>query len=89
MVQRYEKTLRMTIFEAISFNRELLERLSAAGISPDDCRYVDLFKEYQVLVEKGEKVSYAVAVLSEKYSISERQVYKVIKRLRSAVPPVQ
>ena len=79
----------MTIFEAISFNRELLERLSHVGISPDDCKYVDLFKEYNNLVGQGEKVSYAVAVLSEKYGISERQVYKVIKRMRSAVPPLQ
>ena len=79
----------MTIFEAISFNRELLERLSSVGISPDDCKYVDLFKEYNNLVGQGEKVSYAVAVLSEKYGISERQVYKIIKRMRSAVPPLQ
>lgn len=88
-MQKYEKTLRVTIFEAISFNRELLERLSAAGISPDDCRYIDLFNEFNALVGRGEKVSYAVAILAEKYGVSERQVYKVVKRLRSAVPPLQ
>ena len=35
------------------------------------------------LLEQGEKVSYAVAVLSEKYSVSERKVYALVKRFQS------
>ena len=32
---------------------------------------------------RGEKVSYTVAVLSEKYSVSERKVYALVKRFQS------
>lgn len=39
--------------------------------------------DYTRLLEQGEKVSYAVAVLSEKYSVSERKVYALVKRFRS------
>jgi hypothetical protein len=35
------------------------------------------------MLDQGEKVSYAVAVLSEKYSVSERKVYALVKRFQS------
>ena len=37
---------------------------------------------------KHEKVSYAVAVLSEKYSVSERKVYALVKRFQSDCKPL-
>lgn len=49
----------------------------------EDARYIDLYSDYTRLMEQGEKVSYAVAVLSEKYSVSERKVYALVKRFRS------
>lgn len=58
----------MKVIEILNFNRELLKRLQAAGIRLED---------------QGEKVSYAVAVLSEKYSVSERKVYALVKRFQS------
>lgn len=79
----------MKIYELLSFNRELLTRFSAAGIKPEDCRYIDLFNDFKGMVERGDKVSYAVTVLSEQYDISERQVYKIVKRLNATAPFVQ
>ena len=35
------------------------------------------------MLDQGEKVSYAVAVLSEKYLVSERKVYALVKRFQS------
>lgn len=35
------------------------------------------------MLSDGEKVSYVVAVLSEKYSVSERKVYALVKRFQS------
>lgn len=71
------------MIEILNFNRELLKRLQAAGIRLEDARYIDLYSDYTRLMEQGEKVSYAVAVLSEKYSVSERKVYALVKRFKS------
>ena len=73
----------MKVIEILNFNRELLKRLQAAGIRLEDARYIDLYVDYTRLLDQGEKVSYAVAVLSEKYSVSERKVYAIVKRFQS------
>lgn len=73
----------MKVIEILNFNQELLKRLQAAGIRLDDAGYIDLYEDYIRLLDKGEKVSYIVAVLSKKYLVSERKVYSLIKRFQS------
>lgn len=73
----------MKVIEILNFNRELLKRLQASGIRLEDARYIDLYSDYTRLLDQGEKVSYVVAVLSEKYSVSERKVYALGKRFQS------
>lgn len=72
----------MTIFEILNFNRELLDRLKNSGIRLEDTDYIDLFADFSDMVKSGNKVTYAVAVLANKYSISERKVYSLIKHFR-------
>lgn len=71
----------MTLYEAINFNKEVIDRLISMGFKADDCRYVRLYADYMEMKERGEKVTYIVTVLSEKYDVSERKVYYLIKRL--------
>lgn len=73
----------MKIIEVLKFNRELINRLKMSGIRLEDAEYVDLYADYTTLLGRGEKVSYVVARLSEKYAISERKVYGLIKRFQS------
>lgn len=73
----------MKVIEILNFNRELLKKLQEAGIRLDDARYIDLYSDYIRLVGQGYKVSYIVAVLADKYSVSERKVYGLIKRFQS------
>ena len=73
----------MKIIEILNFNKELLNRVHDAGIRLDDYRYIDLYNEYQTMRKQGEKVTYIVAILSDKYGISERKVYNLVKRLNS------
>lgn len=73
----------MKVIEILNFNRELLKRLQAAGIRLEDTLYIDLYMDYIRLMEQGDKVSYIVAILSKKYSVSERKVYSLIKRFQS------
>lgn len=73
----------MKLYEVISFNRELLRRLSSVGIRLDDCKYIDLYEDYRKLREGGGgggKMTYIAAVLAEKYGVCERQVYLIIAR---------
>lgn len=78
----------MKIIEVLKFNRELINRLKMSGIRLEDVEYVDLYADYTTLLERGEKVSYIVARLSEKYAVSERKVYTLIKRFQSDSKPL-
>lgn len=71
----------MTAFEILNFNRELLTRMLMMGLKPEDCKYLELYSEFDNMRRNGEKVTYAVSAVSVKYNISERSVYKIIKRL--------
>ncbi|WP_304472128.1 hypothetical protein [uncultured Duncaniella sp.] len=77
----------MTIFEILKFNRELLERLLRIGVRLEDTTYIDLFVDFNDMVGSGDKVSYAVAVLAEKYGISERKVYSLVRHFRNDCNP--
>lgn len=70
----------MKVFEILNFNREPLKRLKQAGIRIEDVEYIDLYNEYRVMLGGGEKVSYIVATLADRYHVSERKVYTLIKR---------
>ena len=87
MLQRYKKNENMKVFELINFNRELLKKLQDAGIRLDDAQYIDLYSDYVDMYQQGEKVSYIVAALSEKYAVSERKVYGLLKRFQSDCKP--
>lgn len=77
----------MTIFEILKFNRELLNRLRNAGIRLEDADYIDLFVDFTDMVAAGNKVSYAVAILADRYGISERKVYSLVKHFQNDCNP--
>ena len=70
----------MKVYELLALNRELIERMCAAGVRMDDVRYVGLYRDYLRMKGAGGKVSYIVAVLAERYGVSERKVYSILKR---------
>lgn len=73
----------MKIIEIVKINRELLKNLHAAGVRMEDEQFVDLYADYTTMHQRGEKVSYIVAVLADRYDISERTVYSLVKRFSS------
>jgi Mor family transcriptional regulator len=81
----------MKVHELLTFNKELLSRLINAGVKPEDYRYVELFREYELLKGQGEKVTYIVAFLAQKYRISERNIYAITARMARdvTVQPLQ
>lgn len=77
------KLLDMKIVEIVKINRELLRNLHTAGVRIEDAEYIDLYADYRKLLGEGEKVSYIVAALSDKYAVSKRKVYGLIKHFQS------
>lgn len=73
----------MTQYEALKLSGKLIERLEAVGVRPSDHKYLSLFEEWREAKQRGEKVAYVVACLADKYHVSERTVYDVVKRLES------
>lgn len=71
----------MTAYEVVSLNKELLKRLQKIGIKTDDYKWLGIYGDYVRMKSKGNKTGYVVASISEKYGISERQVFKVVKKL--------
>lgn len=78
----------MKVIEILKFNKEILKRLQQVGIRLDDARYIDLYYDFEEMTGSGDKVSYAVAVLADRYSVSERKVYALLKRFRSDCKPL-
>lgn len=71
----------MKVYEILSLNRDFLKLLHKFGITIEDSRWVELYREYKEMKEMDHKVVYIVACLSEKYKICERKVYKIIKSM--------
>lgn len=71
----------MKVYELLDINKEMLERICLAGIKAEDYKYAPLFAEYEQLRDRGEKKTYIVAMLSQRYEISERKTYSIIANL--------
>lgn len=77
----------MKVIEALKFNSGLLKNLESIGINVGDTQYIALYDDYTLLLTEGNKVSYIVATLAEKYHICERTVYSLIKKFESDCKP--
>lgn len=73
----------MKVIEILKLNKGLLNVFQNVGIRVEDVRYIDLYNDYKSMLDDGEKVSYIVAFLSDRYHVSERKVYALIKWLQS------
>lgn len=71
----------MTVYEALKLCGVVIEKLEKTGVKPSDHKYVALLEDYRRAKQSGEKISYIVACLAQRYNMSERSVYDVVKRL--------
>lgn len=70
----------MLVIDALKISRELFERMRSVGARIDDVRYIDMYMEIKRMTEAGDKKTYAVAVAADRYKVSERLVYDIIRR---------
>ncbi len=75
----------MKAVEFLKIGRELLKLLSNFGLRCDDYKHIELFEEYMQMRKNGDKVDYALYILSNKYNISESTVKRIIRRFSKEV----
>lgn len=75
----------MTKYEIIKAHSEFFTMLNENGIDPKEVQYLSLVDEYRSMKAKRHKTCYIVFFLSEKYHISERSVYKIVKRFSKRI----
>ena len=63
----------MKVIEILKLGQNIAKALHNSCIKLSDFKYIEMYDEYMEITASGEKSTYAVALLSEKYNISERQ----------------
>lgn len=71
--------------EIIEFNKELLQKVKKAGIKLEDYKYCDLYRDYVAMSRKEPRRKVIILTLAEKYNITDRQVYNVIRHMEQPV----
>lgn len=71
--------------EIIEFNKELLQKVKKAGIKSEDYKYCDLYRDYVAMSRKEPRRKVIILTLAEKYNITDRQVYNVIRHMEQPV----
>lgn len=72
----------MTIYEALKLNACLLEALKSGGINVGDVEYLSLYEDFEKLNKDGLKSTYITAYLTGQYEVSERTVWRIVKKFR-------
>lgn len=75
----------MTRYEIIKMNEQLFRLLNDNGIDTKDLNYLPMVEEFRKMKSKKHKVNYIVVYLSNKYDITERGIYKIVKRFGERV----
>ena len=75
----------MTRYEIIKMNEQLFRLMNDNGIDTKDLQYLPMVEEFRKMKTKKHKVNYIVAFLSSKYEMSERGIYKIVKRFGERV----
>lgn len=79
----------MTVFDILNLYQTPFRWMLKSGIHIEDVNYIDLYKDYSRMIAHGDKVTYVVAVLADKYQVSERKVYTLLKRLSHDCEPFE
>lgn len=75
----------MRIADFIRLHKGMMDLLSKYDVKMDDFKYVEMFEDYDSMIKEGNKVTYIVSYLSDKYSLSEASVYRILKKFRATL----
>ena len=75
----------MTNYELLAMNRSMVEVLLANHININDVQNLQIYEQFIEMKQQGHKVSYITVFLADKYEMTDRGIYKIIKRLSRSV----
>lgn len=83
----------MTNYELLIMNRSMVEVLLANHININDVQNLQIYEQFMEMKKQGHKVTYITVFLAHKYGMTDRGIYKIVKRLSRSVsvnqPPPQ
>lgn len=71
----------MTTYEILKMNESLLQTMSKNGVNVNDVNNLAVYEEYIAMKKQGTKVRYIATYLADKFGITDRAVFKIVKRL--------
>lgn len=75
----------MTNYELLIVNRSMVEVLLANHININDVQNLQIYEQFMEMKKQGHKVTYITVFLAHKYGMTDRGIYKIIKRLSRSV----
>lgn len=75
----------MTTYQLLRANESLLRLIADNKINIADVAYLEIYAQFEKMKREGHKVGYITVYLGDKYGMSERGIYKVIKRFNKIV----
>lgn len=75
----------MTNYELLIMNRSMVEVLLANHININDVQNFQIYEQFMEMKKQGHKVTYITVFLAHKYGMTDRGIYKIIKRLSRSV----
>lgn len=75
----------MTNYELLIMNRSMVEVLLANHININDVQNLQIYEQFMEMKKQGHKVIYITVFLAHKYGMTDRGIYKIIKRLSRSV----
>lgn len=75
----------MTNYELLITNRSMVEVLLANHININDVQNLQIYEQFMEMKKQGHKVTYITVFLAHKYGMTDRGIYKIIKRLSRSV----
>ena len=79
---KYSLNIRvMTQYELIKTNETVLKAMIRYKIGVLEVNNLMVYEEYRARKARKEKIGYIMCSLKEKYNISERSIYGIVKRM--------
>lgn len=75
----------MTNYELLIMNRSIVEVLLSNHININDVQNLQIYEQFMDMKKQGHKVTYITVFLAHKYGMTDRGIYKIIKRLSRSV----
>jgi len=72
----------MKVAELLQLSGGILKTLHETGVKMKDYDYLPLYMDYLRMLNLGEKTTYIIATLSERYGMCERKVYQIVRRMK-------